>query len=125
MNLSPRVLIVESDLTDLQMLWLALGRAGLPLDAATTAADGLRLARLTRYGAIVASSEARDREGLELCGRIRAELGDRAPLFICVSSEAMPEDLDRARLAGCDHYLTKPVTLRQIVSLALEGVGGG
>ncbi len=125
MKLAPRVLIVEGDLTNLQLLWTALRRAGLAMDAATNAADGLRFARLTAYGAVICSSEADNREGLELCGRIRGELAGGAPVFICVSSEAMPEDHERARLAGCDHYVTKPVSLQRIVSLALDSVGGG
>lgn len=124
MKLAPRVLLVEGDLGNLQRLWLALGRAGLVMDAATTNADARRLLRLSRYGVVVASVEARDREALELCGWARTELGARAPVFILVSSEAMPEDAERARLAGCDHYLTKPFSLPQIVSLALESVGG-
>jgi DNA-binding response OmpR family regulator len=123
MNLSPRILLVEDNLTDLQMLWVALRRAGLSLDAATTAGDGLWLARTTRYGAVIVSLEARLRLGLEFCAELRATLGEGTPLLLCVSAEAMPADLERAQLVGCGHYLTKPANLGQIVSLALDGVG--
>jgi CheY-like chemotaxis protein len=41
---------------------------------------------------------------------------------IAVSANAMPEDLERARDAGFDDYVTKPVLLQQLLDAVMAQV---
>lgn len=47
--------------------------------------------------------------GWDVTRQIKSDPATQNIPVIGVSSHAMPEDEERARLAGCDEYLTKPV----------------
>lgn len=69
-----------------------------------------------------ASDEA---DGLVLCQRIKAappRPGCSAPIVVMVSGLAQPSDRVRAKLAGCDVFLGKPLS-RGDVARALENCG--
>jgi DNA-binding response OmpR family regulator len=60
--------------------------------------------------------------GLEACRRIRAG-GLKLPV-VMLSSQGTPKDVERARAAGADDYVTKPVDLKILeaaVSRLLHG----
>jgi DNA-binding response OmpR family regulator len=111
---------VEQNPTDLQLLWLGLSRAGLLLDAATTPADGLCLARLTPYAAVIFDCAWPQQRGLEFCRAVREILGERPVPVIAVSADAMREDVFQAQGAGCDYYLTKPLNLERLGDLVRD-----
>ena len=48
-------------------------------------------------------------DGYELAGRMRAELGETVPRLIALTGYGQESDRARAREAGFDEHLTKPV----------------
>lgn len=50
-----------------------------------------------------------DIDGFEVLRRLRAEPALARSTFVALSANAMPEDMNRARLAGFDDYWTKPI----------------
>jgi CheY-like chemotaxis protein len=59
-------------------------------------------------------------DGYELAGRLRAQLGEAALRLIAVTGYGQDSDRARAKQAGFDHHLVKPVTVEALVTL-LDG----
>lgn len=53
-------------------------------------------------------------DGLSATLRIREDVCLRGIAIVAVSGYAMTEDQDRAREAGCDGYITKPINLDEL-----------
>jgi two-component system, cell cycle response regulator DivK len=51
----------------------------------------------------------------EATGRIKTDPSLKATPVIAVSSFAMKGDEEKARAAGCDHYVTKPYSPLQLL----------
>lgn len=66
-----------------------------------------------------------DNDGIDLCHRVKHQMPERngsVPAVVIVSGQARAADRVRAGLAGCDIYLTKPLS-RGSVARALESCG--
>ena len=55
-------------------------------------------------------------DGYEATRRIKANPALRAIPIIVVTSYALSGDEDKARAAGCDDYITKPYSPRQLLA---------
>lgn len=62
-------------------------------------------------------------DGYEATRQIKADPDLRAIPIIAVSSFAMKGDEDKARAAGCDHYVTKPYSPMQLLRV-VRGILG-
>lgn len=128
-----RVLAVEDDRQTLQLLGLLLSSWGYePI----LAEDGeTALATLTSLAALAPDSPLPEAvlldlglpgiDGYQVARELRRRPGGDLPLIVVVTG-AQGEEL-RAREAGCDHYLTKPVdipALRQVLERGRVGTAG-
>ena len=59
-------------------------------------------------------------DGYEATRRIKADRHSRAIPIIAVTSYALSGDEDKARAAGCDGYVTKPYSPRQLLAKIRE-----
>ena len=64
-------------------------------------------------------------DGLEFARAFRALPGCRAVPIIALSAHALSEDRERARQAGCDGYLAKPVEPRKVLEEVARFLGDG
>ena len=49
--------------------------------------------------------------------RAREDQGAARPRFVALTANTTPDARDRAREAGCDDFLTKPVPLKALLEL--------
>jgi CheY-like chemotaxis protein len=54
-------------------------------------------------------------DGWECTRRLKANDATRAIPIIALTAHAMRGDEERARAAGCDHYLSKPISPKKVV----------
>jgi CheY-like chemotaxis protein len=59
-------------------------------------------------------------DGYELARRLKAMPETREAVFVAVTGYGRPDDRERARQAGFDHHLVKPVKLAAIRELLDE-----
>ncbi len=57
-----------------------------------------------------------DGDGLSLLKRLQ-QPGVAAPATVVVSANAQPEQIALARQAGAQHYVTKPLDVRELLTL--------
>jgi two-component system, cell cycle response regulator DivK len=54
-------------------------------------------------------------DGWEVTRRLKADGRTKAVPIIALTAHAMRGDEERARAAGCDHYLAKPISPKKVV----------
>ena len=62
-------------------------------------------------------------DGYEATRRIKADPALKPTPVVAVSSFAMKGDEEKARAAGCDHYVTKPYSPMQLLKLVRGFLG--
>jgi two-component system, cell cycle response regulator DivK len=61
-------------------------------------------------------------DGLELTRRLKADPSKKDIVIIALTAYAMKGDEERARLAGCDGYITKPLDAEHLTNLVAEHI---
>jgi CheY-like chemotaxis protein len=105
----PRVLVVEDNAANLELIVALLEQERCEVLVAGTADAGLQLARTARPDIILMDMQLPGMTGYEAARQLKADASTAAIPVIAVTAQAMRGDEARAREAGCDAYLTKPV----------------
>jgi PAS domain S-box-containing protein len=115
---SSRMLYVEDNpVNALVMQAICELRPALQLHIETTGAAAIAWATSHPIDLLLLDMNLPDHDGISLLQALRVALGPRLPPAIAVSADAMPHDVERARLAGFAHYLTKPLDVRQTLDV--------
>lgn len=109
--MSGRILVVEDNPANLELMSYLLRAAGHDVVEASSAAEAEQRARAHRLDLIVVDIELPDMTGYELLGRLRADSCGIAPA-VAVTAHAMANDQRRARGAGFVGYIVKPIDPR-------------
>jgi two-component system cell cycle response regulator DivK len=110
-----KILIVEDNDTNLDMLSRRLTRLGFEIVSARDGAEGVEATRRERPDLVLMDMSLPVIDGWEATRRIKADPETRAIKVIALTAHAMSEDRDRAMDAGCDDYDTKPVELSRLL----------
>jgi signal transduction histidine kinase/ActR/RegA family two-component response regulator len=118
-----RILVVDDEPDTLQMLVAAL--AMQKADVARAVSAGAALAMLETFPADILVSDIRmpDKDGYALIHEVRRRErhGARRVAAVALTADAGPDDRERARGAGFDLHIGKPVDPQQLVA-ALAGL---
>ena len=121
--MTKRILIVE-DQEDLRgVLRDLLSGSGYAVIEAADGQDGVGKAKLERPDLILMDIQLPVLDGYEATRQIKADATSAKTPIIAVSSFAMKGDEEKARAAGCDHYVTKPYSPLQLLR-TIRGVLG-
>jgi two-component system, cell cycle response regulator DivK len=110
----PRILIVEDNEMNRDMLSRRLGRKGYDVIIAEDGGKGVELAS-TGVDLILMDMSLPVVDGWEATRRIKANPITAMLPVIALTAHAMPGDRERAVEAGCDDYDTKPVELDRLL----------
>ena len=88
----------------------------------STGSEGLRLAGLLRPAVVLLDLMMPGLDGWELSRQLHKNPATAGAAVIALTAVAIPEDHDRAILAGCDAVLTKPVRPIRIVETVQQFV---
>jgi CheY-like chemotaxis protein len=114
------VLIVDDNLANLKLVRILLAAEGYDVRTATDAQEAMDVIRGARPRLILMDIQLPGMDGLELTRRLRSDPTTRDTLILALTAYAMRGDEQRARDAGCDGYIPKPIDTR-----ALPGVIAG
>ena len=99
----------------MQILRDLLGSAGFEMIEAGDGEEGVRVAKATRPDVILMDIQLPILDGYEATRRIKADPELRAIPIIVVTSYALSGDEEKALAAGCDGYVPKPYSPRQLL----------
>jgi|SRR4029434_5612102 two-component system cell cycle response regulator DivK len=113
--MSKRILIID-DQEDLRgVLRDLLSGSGYAVVEAADGHDGVAKAKSERPDLILMDIQLPLVDGYEATRQIKADADLAQTPIIAVSSFAMKGDEEKARAAGCDHYVTKPYSPLQLL----------
>jgi CheY-like chemotaxis protein len=118
-----KILIVEDNEMNRDMLSRRLARRGYEVVVAVDGAEGLARARAERPALILMDMSLPVIDGWEATRRLKADPETAAIPIIALTAHAMTSDRDKALEAGCDGYETKPVELPRLLEVMEKLLG--
>ncbi len=116
--MSHKILTIEDDIEMLTFLGILLQTAGFEVLQASSAAEGLRLARQMQPSLVLLDVMLPDMDGWEVCERLR-QIGPMPIVFVTVLRTS--QDQSRAMAMG-DDYIVKPFDPRELVRRVREQI---
>ena len=107
----PKILLVEDNEMNRDMLARRLVRKGFEVAVAVDGEEGVAMARADVPDLILMDMSLPVLDGWEATRRLKADPKTKATPVIALTAHAMAGDKERALEAGCDDYDTKPIDL--------------
>ena len=111
----PKILIVEDNEMNRDMLSRRLIRRGFDIVIATDGAQGIAMAKSEQPDLVLMDMSLPVVDGWEATRGLKSEPLTRAIPVIGLSAHAMAGDREKALEAGCNDYDTKPVELSRLL----------
>ena len=111
----PRILLVEDNEMNRDMLSRRLIRKGFDVDMAFDGKAGVEKAKAGGYDLILMDMSLPEIDGWEATRQLRASPETKAVPIIALTAHAMAGDREKALEAGCNDYDTKPIELDRLL----------
>jgi signal transduction histidine kinase/ActR/RegA family two-component response regulator len=118
-----RILVIEDNADAREMLRMLLALAGHEVHEAADGPAGLVVARTVAPDVALIDVGLPALDGYEVARRLRAAEEGKAMRLIAITGYGQADDRERARQAGFDAHLTKPVSPERLAA-AMEGDAG-
>jgi two-component system, cell cycle response regulator DivK len=115
--MSRRILVIEDQEDNRAILRDLLTAAGYGVLEAANGEDGIAKAAAEAPDLILMDIQMPVVDGYEATRRLKANAGLRSVPVVAVTSYALSGDEAKARAAGCDGYVTKPFSPRQLLAV--------
>ncbi|MEA2338858.1 MAG: hypothetical protein QOE82_2865 [Thermoanaerobaculia bacterium] len=109
-----RILVVDDNKTNLKLVSDVLDFEGYEILQASDAESAQEIIRHTPPDLILMDIALPGMDGLTLTRLLKADEGTRHIIVVALTAFAMKGDDSRAREAGCDGYITKPIDTRTL-----------
>ena len=121
----PKVLVVEDNEANRDMLARRLQRRGFDVVFAIDGAEGVAKSKSDAPDIVLMDMSLPVMNGWEATRAIKADAATRHIPVIALTAHSMAGDREKAMEAGCDDYDTKPVDLPRLLGkMAALGVAG-
>ncbi len=111
----PRILLIEDNEMNRDMLSRRLQRKGFEVDMAVDGRIGVEMGRAGKYDLILMDMGLPGVDGWEATRQLRAAPETATVPIIALTAHAMAGDRDKALEAGCNDYDTKPIELDRLL----------
>ena len=111
----PKILLVEDNEMNRDMLSRRLERKGFQIIIAVDGAEGVAKAQTEAPDLILMDMSLPVLDGWEATRRLKADPVLRNIPVIALTAHAMADDRQTAMAAGCDDYDTKPIELSRLL----------
>jgi CheY-like chemotaxis protein len=118
------ILIVDDNPSNMKLVSFLLSNRGYEVRAASNAAEALDSIAERRPDLILMDLQMPGVDGFQLTRQLKADPGTSAIVVVAVTAYAMKGDEARARSAGCDGYLTKPIDTRALPGIVARYLAG-
>jgi len=123
--MSKRILVIEDTEDNRQIIRDLLTSFDYELVEAVDGAEGVAMAQAHRPDLILMDIQLPIMDGYEATRQIRAIPELAAVPIVAVTSYALSGDEAKAQEAGCDRYIAKPFSPRQLLAKIREFLPGG
>ncbi len=123
--MSLRILLVEDNPENRDMLSRRLIRRGYQLSFAMDGAEAVRLTQEERPELVLMDLSLPVMDGWEATRRLKSDAATQSIPIIALTAHAMVGDRERAIEAGANDYDTKPVDIERLLGKIAALTGGG
>ena len=120
----PKILLVEDNEMNRDMLSRRLQRRGYEVVTAVDGETGLALTRSAGPALVLMDMSLPGVDGWEVTRQLKADPATRAIPVIALTAHAMAGDREKALAAGCDDFDIKPIDLDRLLG-KIEALLGG
>ena len=121
---APRILLVEDNEMNRDMLSRRLIRRGYEVLIAIDGEQGVAMAQSEMPALVLMDISLPVVDGWEASRRLKADPRTRSIPIIALTAHAMTGDRDKALAAGCDDFETKPIELPRLLEKIQTLLGG-
>ena len=114
------ILIVDDNPANAALLAFLLDQNGYQTRTAADADEALEILGRFAPRLIMMDLQLPGMDGLTLTRKLKADPATRDILIIALTAYAMKGDDERARAAGCDGYVSKPIDTRALPAVVVE-----
>lgn len=111
-----KLLLVEDNELNRDMLARRLEKRGFQLVIATDGLAGIEMARKEMPDLILMDMSLPGLDGWQASRQLKSDNATARIPIIALTAHAMAEDREKAMAAGCDEYETKPVDLTRLLA---------
>ncbi|HYO45567.1 MAG TPA: response regulator [Gemmatimonadota bacterium] len=122
-----RILLVEDNEMNRDMLSRRLERKGYEVELAVDGRQGVDKAKTLAYDLVLMDMSLPEIDGWEATRELRSDPATKSLPIIALTAHAMSGDREKALEAGCDDYDTKPIELNRLLGkmeALLQRAGG-
>jgi len=119
------ILIVDDNQANADLLSFLLRKKGYDIRVAGDAHEALEILRTFSPRLIMMDLQLPGMDGLALTRKLKADPATRGIIIVALTAYAMKGDDERARDAGCDAYVSKPINTRTLPGLVAGLLAGG
>jgi CheY-like chemotaxis protein len=120
---TPRILIVDDNPVNLKLATSVLEFDGYKILEAGDAVQALAVIQATPPDLILMDIALPGMDGLTLTRQLKADPTTRHIGIVALTASAMKGDDHKAKAAGCDGYITKPIDTRKLSQQVAEILG--
>jgi CheY-like chemotaxis protein len=114
------ILVIDDNPQNAKLVSFLLGARGYAVKTAGTADEALAVLQREVPRLILMDLQLPGMDGLTLTRKLKADPRTRGAYVVALTAYAMKGDEDRAREAGCDAYITKPIDTRSLPAQIAE-----
>jgi CheY-like chemotaxis protein len=114
------ILVVDDNPANAALLAFLLEKHGYQIRTAADANEALEILSQFAPRLIMMDLQLPGMDGLALTKKLKADPQTRDILVIALTAYAMKGDDERARAAGCDGYVSKPIDTRALPGVVAE-----
>jgi two-component system, cell cycle response regulator DivK len=120
MPLSKSILIVDDNPANLKLARVLLASEGYDARTAGDAEQALKMLTTFSPALILMDIQLPGMDGLELTRQLKSDPATRDIIIVALTAYAMKGDDERARAAGCDDYIAKPIDVLKLPAKVAE-----
>lgn len=111
-----RILVVEDNLMNMELVCEVLEAHGYEVWQATAATEALKHLTTGSPDLILMDVQLPGLDGLALTRRLKQDPATRGILVLALTAHAMKGDRDRILEAGCCGYIPKPIDIKELTT---------
>jgi CheY-like chemotaxis protein len=115
-----RILIVEDNMDNYELVRFVLERAGYDVFLAVNGRDGVDAARLQKPDLILMDLGMPEMDGWMASQKLKSDAATKSIPLYALSAHTLPSERKRALQAGCDAYVSKPIHVQSFLDLINE-----
>jgi two-component system cell cycle response regulator DivK len=111
------ILVIDAAAANLQVARARLEREGYKVETATDAVSAFEVLKASQPALIVTNVQLSGIDGFELTRRLKRNFVTGNIPIVALTAYAMSGDEARAKAAGCDDYVTRPMTTEELPAI--------